>query len=388
LGAREKIYQVKIDQENAYFAHYPRLSVLGNVNRNSIWEEISYDSSVRMLFPLFLGGRIYYGHQSAKSITDKVRAEFFISENNLKLNVQIAYYNLDFAKKTLIVAEQDLKNYQAHRALTDTLQKIGLASEADLLRVDSEITRSQDRLEQAQNAINQSKFVLMTLMAIRTEAKDFDIMPAPNYELDGPIETKYAYEGAKERRPELKAIERAIYASRYDEKREASGFYPSLQLDTRYGYTNNPRINGDFGAAANSDGIKPIWDSYWQVTLQLEFNLFDWGTVRRNVDKARSRTKEIMTMKEDFLNTLFREVEQSAHELERSKSSIELMAEALAKSQKAYDQTIQNYQMGNATNLDVLTAEDALNQARLEHLRALNRRYVAESAYKHAIGRP
>jgi outer membrane protein TolC len=198
-----------------------------------------------------------------------------------------------------------------------------------------------------------------------------DTLESLPYEIDLPT----ALARALEKRPELASLRKAQSLRHEDLVKAQSGYKPNAQLFGGYqwqslAYENN--LGGDLNG--------------WVAGAQLSWSIWDGQLTRGKVMEAKARYEQAQL-----------DVDESGRQIElevRTAYSNFIEAREVLESQKAVQEQAQEalrlaearQKAGTGTQLDVLSAQTALTQARTTQVQALHDYAVARDRLQRALG--
>jgi outer membrane protein TolC len=248
-----------------------------------------------------------------------------------------------------------------------------------VLRAEVELANAQPKLIRARNGLRIAKNNLANVLGFTVPRETFEDIPLSlSDKLEAEpyiIELPKAIGMALERRPELGALRKAEALRDEDIVTARAGYKPSFQAYAGY-EAHNSIFSSDL-----SDDVHG-----WITGVQLSWDVFDGlrtrGKVKESValrakagveldDTARRIELEVRTAYSNFIEA--REV------LESQKKVVEQGEEALRLASARND-------AGSGTQLDVLSAQTALTEARTTQVQSLHDYEVARARLERAIG--
>jgi outer membrane protein TolC len=269
--------------------------------------------------------------------------------------------------------------------LTNELQDVrkrfaaGTVPQFDVLRAEVELANERPRLIQANNDFRIGKNNLLNLLAVHLPKTIWENVPL---QLSGTLEARpysidlpAALTRALEKRPELASLRKALALRREDLVRAKAGYKPNAQLYGGYQWQSLPYEN-DLGADLSG----------WIAGAQLNWSIFDGQLTHGKVMEAKARYEQAQL-----------DVDESGRQIEldvRTAYSNFIEARELLDSQEMVQEQAQEalrlaearLQAGTSTQLDVLSAQTALTQARTTQVQALHDYSAARSRLQRALG--
>jgi len=149
-----------------------------------------------------------------------------------------------------------------------------------------------------------------------------------------------------QRRPDVAAAERRMYAANRAIGVARAAFFPTVDLAAGGG-TNATTLAG-LAAAGNA---------YWALGPTLALTLFDGGRRKAQVRAARARWDEASAAYRVTALTAFQEVEDSLSALHHFGEEEQAQTRAAGQAQQAADSSMMRYEKGVSNYLDVVTAQ-------------------------------
>ncbi|MBI3788385.1 MAG: TolC family protein [Ignavibacteriales bacterium] len=178
-------------------------------------------------------------------------------------------------------------------------------------------------------------------------------------------------------RPDIQGMEWRVKASDAGVTAAKGGWLPQIFLTGNYYYSRpNQRI---FPA---KDEFKDTWD----VGVSLQFDIWNNLTTLHQTTAAKAQyeqTKDALAVLKDGVTL---EVTQSYLNFKQSKQKIELSRLGVEQANENYRVTSEKFKSGLTTNSELLDAEVALLQSKLQLTQALVDYELAQARLEKAIG--
>jgi outer membrane protein TolC len=179
-------------------------------------------------------------------------------------------------------------------------------------------------------------------------------------------------------RTERVALERRIDAAEEQRAAAAAGTRPTIAIAGGYDYARpNPRI---FPRADR-------WDDSWDAGVNVAWSLWDGGRTRAEAAQASNLVTAARERLQEFDSLVTLEVRQRQLEIASGRAAIAAAGDAVRAAAEARRVVGERYQVGVATQTDVLDADVTLLQAELDRTRALSGVRFAEARLSRALGR-
>jgi outer membrane protein TolC len=272
------------------------------------------------------------------------------ARQDVLLSVAAAYYDLLRAQALADVAEQTRGLTDVEIAHAEERVRAGEAVQSDVLRVQTERARADQRVAETHGLVEIAFDVLRRLAEIKgpfTVAEP-PLLPVDLSSVEGYIQS------AQEQNPDLKIHEATLAEARGEEHRREAQLYPSLGLD--FSYQN---INHDTFADRND---------FWTLMVRAQLPIFESGGSHwLDVSEQRAVVSQREAESAGFERDLEVDVRRAWVTLQTLQAKRVAADEELRLAGDSYRMLSDQYTAGVATSLDVLTALTALASARADN---------------------
>jgi outer membrane protein TolC len=251
--------------------------------------------------------------------------------------------------------------------------KIGVATNADVLRLQVAVANARQQEIQANAQEKVSRSALLAALGRSVDDASTDFEEPTELEADGasvrPLSE--ALESAMARRPEIMAVSLQAQAASQHTRAKLLELLPELNLEAAYIH-----IHGEVLAPADSAyvGIKAEWLAW------------EWGAKyyegRNAADQAAAARAEL----DGLRRRVGAEVAARRAQADAALSAVDVARSVIDSAEEAYRVTDELMKVGSATTTDLLDAQSALTQARLNLVRARYEHAIARVALAHATG--
>lgn len=327
--------------------------------------------------PLYAAGKVGLALRIAKLYKKATDQSFNLTEAETKLLITELYFGAAVAQEWAKVIQESYDQLQAHLKKVEDMHAEGIVSEYDLIRSRVQVSNFYPQVISAQTA----RKVAMEALAISLNlARDQEIELTDNlfdYELET-VDTENAYQIALENRPELKQMVLQEQMLNNLLKIEKHGiWWPNLFLV------------GGFTRTAQEPDFD--WqDYYWMENLyagiSLSIPLFDGFKTKYRAQQVRVDIKSLGIAREQAERGINMELIQAQSKLEEALKNLKAQVEGKELAEKGFHIAEIRYENGLATQLEVMDAQVALNQAKTNELSAHYDAITAQAALQKALG--
>lgn len=339
----------------------------------------SWGSQIRLEQSLYEGGRIISSLRAARLMEDQAMINFQTAIANAMLQVQIGYYDVLLAAQQITVQAASVELLESELADTSRRFNAGTVPRFNVLRAEVELANAQPRLIRARNSVNIAKDNLANLLGL---AMPRETLPEIPLELSGKLEAEpYAIKLpqaiglALERRTELASL-RKTQALRKEEIAGAKGGYrPSVQAFA--GYDAHSSI-------FSSDLAREVHG--WITGVQVTWDIFDGLRTSGKVKEAQALYDRAGIEFDDRAQRIELEVRTAYSKFIEADEVLKSQEKVVEKAEEALRLAMSRSGAGTGTQLDVLSAQTALTEARTTQIQALHDYLVARARLERAVG--
>jgi outer membrane protein len=339
----------------------------------------TWQTQIRVIQSLYEGGKIASSLRVAKLTKEQAVLNYQTAVADTALNVQIGYFDVLLAEQQITVQEASVE--LLNRELADTTRRFdaGTVPRFNVLRAQVELANAQPKLIRARNAFRIAKNNLANLLGFNVPRESLEDIPL---NLSGKLEAEpYAMELpraialALERRTELGALRKAESLRKEDIVNAKAGYKPSLQAYAGYD-AHNSILRNDLGAELHG----------WIAGVQLSWDLFDGGLAYGKIKQARALEEKAEIELEDAGRRIELEVRTAFSNFREADEVLKSQEKVVEEAEEALRLAKVRNEAGTATQLDVLSAQTALTEARTTQVQALHDYAVARARLERAVG--
>jgi len=328
---------------------------------------------------LYDGGRIQSSLRSSRLLREQAAIDYQTALADTLLNVRIAYANVLLAAEQIGVREASVNLLTQQLDDTTRRRDAGTVPQFNVIRAEVELANARPPLIRARNAYRIAKQRLANELGYDVpEGVAEDLPLTLTGRLDAPptdIAISAALAHALQNRTELSALRAAERLRKEGVDAAKAGTRPQLQLFAGYG-SQSRQFESDLTSEIHG----------WSAGARMSWPLFDGQLTRGRVQEARALHERSAIDYEDARRRIELDVRTLYSTFVEAK-------EVLASQQKVIDQATEalrlanaRYEAGTDTQLNVLSAQTALTDARTVYVQALYEYSVALSRLQRAMG--
>nr|MBN2276760.1 TolC family protein [candidate division Zixibacteria bacterium] len=375
----------------------PQISINGTYTRNMVKREMflpgaffdttgfvkipaaqnnDFGLALSLTQPIYNGGKVGAALSIAKIYSKYSREKVAQVESEIVYGAESMFYRAVLAESGLEVLKSAHDQLAYNYEVVEKYYNQGMVSEFELLRARVEKLNLEPQIVAAESQVNLSRKQLKSFLGLALDEEvrlvvDYSDTTTTNLpELDTLINL------ALQNRPEIKQA--ALQKRGYDKAvRIAQGdwLYPSLNLNTTYDLSAS---SDDFRITENN------LSKSWTASVLLTIPIFDGGRTIGEVRKAKTDYYQAVLSEQQARDDIRLEVEGAYDTLIQAKKALELQKETIQQAEEGMRIANLRYQTGIGTQLEILSAQTALTDARTNLAGAIYQTRLAKSALKKA----
>jgi outer membrane protein TolC len=324
----------------------------------------NWTSQIRLVQSIYEGGRMLSALRVARLTRQQSALNYQTAVADTVLDVQIAYDDVLLAEQQITVQEASVELLT--QELSDTRRRFdaGTVPRFNVLRAEVELANARPRLIRARNSFRIAKNNLANLLGFNVPKETFEDIPLI---LSGKLQAEpYPLDLAR-------AIARALRAE--DIVNAKAGSKPAVEAFAGYD-VHNSMLHSDLGYDLNG----------WITGVQVTWNIFDGFLTRGRVKEATARYERAGIDLDDTGRRIELEVRTARSNFIEAQEVLESQKKVVEEAEEALRLARSRYEAGTGTQLDVLSAQTALTEARTTEIQALHDYSVARSKLERAVG--
>lgn len=302
--------------------------------------------------PIYAGSKIKYGIEAARYLAEATRLDAANDKDAVILNTINAYDNLYKSKAAVDLVKENVGSASERVKQFTNLEKNGLLARNDLLKAELQVSNSELSLLDAENNWKLAN-IAMDLMLDLPESTELN-PEAESLLSKNDLKTIEDYEQlALQNRKDKAALELRKKAAGTEVKVIKGDMYPSIGLTGGYIAASVPNLLTVYNAVNIGVGVKYSLSSLWKN--------------KSKVEQAKARETQIAA-NEGILNDNIRyQVNQTYQAYLLSQKKIEVYRKAIAQAEENYKIVKNKYDNALANTTDLLDADVAQLQAKLNY---------------------
>ena len=321
--------------------------------------------------PIFSGFRIKYGIESARYLEQAAKLDAENDQEEIILNTIDAYNNLYKAYAAVELVDSSLQSARERAGHFRNLEKNGLLPRNELLKSELQVSNTELSLLDAQNNWQLAN-INMDLMLGLPENTELQLDSAA---FQPPKELKQVAEYVQlglQNRKDLSAVSYRKKAAATAVKATEGEKYPGLALSGGY-------------VALNVPGVLTVTNAV-NIGLGVQYSISSLWKNKAKVKQAQAREKQIAANEELLGDAIRLQVNRAYQNYLLAQKKIDVLQNAIDQATENYRIINNKYQNALATTTELLDADVAQLQAKLNYAFAKSDAVVAYDKLLQAAG--
>ena len=336
----------------------------------------SYGLKATLQQPLFTGGKISGAVNAAEYSAEAVEQDFKKDKSEVIYNIKATYWNLYRAIEFRKFVDENVDQIKSHAKDAENLFKQGMLTNNDIMKVQVQLSDALVRQIDAKNGVKLAMYALNNALGLPLQTE---------IELSSSIQVNdrsweavdQLINNAFEKRPEVLGINARVKAGEAGLTSARGGWWPQIYLIGNYNYMRpNPRI---FPTVDQ-------FDKTWDVTLSVSFDIWNWWQTGFQANQAQAQLAQAQEGLSMLKDGIMLEVTQSYLNIQKAKERKVVSEQGVSQAEENYRMTDGKYKQGLIANSELLDAEVALLQAKLNLTQSLVDYELAIAQLSKAIG--
>ncbi len=339
----------------------------------------NWNAGIQIVQSIYEGGRMLSSLRSAKLLREQAFLQYQTVIADTLLATRIAYYDVLLAAQEIVVREASVNLLTRELEEEQRRFEAGTVPRFNVLRAEVAVANARPALIRARNNHRIAKNNLADLLGYELPREVWENIPLQLTDTldikDFKIHLPEAIALALEQRTELGALRKAKQLREEDIVTARSGRLPSLQAFAGWTWRNSSL---DTDLTHDVDG--------WIAGVELNWNIFDGQQTKGRIVQAKAARERAQVELDDAGSKIELEVRTAYSTFVQASEVLESQKKVQEQAEEALRLAKSRASAGTATQLDVLSAETALTEARTTQIQAQYDYAIAVARLERAIG--
>lgn len=341
--------------------------VLGNTESQSV--AVGFSAN----YEVFTGFRRGADKRAANAGIAAAEAGFVNASYQQRLTTTNQYLAALAARQLVTVRESSLRRAEEQLRAAVARLHAGSATRSDSLRSLVQVGNAQVALVNTLSDLQAAEAQLGRLIGVQGRARAAD--DSAFYRVTAAVDTVALRTEARSAAPQVQSAEAQRDQAKAQLSASKSAYWPTVNLNGAWNYTGSDRNDYQLFNAR-------------QVTLGLTWPLFNRFQRERNIDLQRVAFDNAESQALDVARQVDAELSAQLGQLDATRLRIAISQTNLAAAQEDLRVQAERYRLGASTLIEVLTSQEALNQAEVDAVTARFDYLRAKAQVEAIIGRP
>ncbi|HOY64258.1 MAG: Cobalt-zinc-cadmium resistance protein CzcC precursor [bacterium ADurb.Bin236] len=303
--------------------------------------------------PLIVFGKREDAVNSLKRQREQALLGVEVEKVLLTEKVKESFFNLLLMKEVVKTQKQSLAQAEAHYKVAESRHDVGMAPKFSVIRAKVEVESARESLAGAEKGLELSRMALNNTLGLPVENKT-EICDSGIYQTLSLKEIEYYHKLGSENRLELEQIkltkDQVLLAGRLQEMKPSIAFAGIYNLSSR---------GSGFGS-----------ENSWRAVIAGDIPLFDAGISRTRKAQSKRTYDKVSLSETDLKEGIALQISQAYLSLGEAELRLETSAAMLEAAEEAYRMADIGFKEGVTAAIDLIDAEHALTQARLNRAKS------------------
>ena len=397
LIAKEELERASGQIREAWSGALPRIDFTGRYTRNIAIPEIvvelpedaggdqtfkmgtdhNYSLALTLTQPVYLGGKVGGALKVARYYESYAKQRLLQARHDVVYEIKEGFFMAKLAGDVVNVYDDAIEAAELNYGNVKKLFGQGMASEFDLLRAEVELANLRPQLLKAKNGSEIAEINLKNRLGISAAEEillSYEFDPADlNEDID--LESGLAY--ALESHPAISQQQYAVKSYNKVIGITKADRMPQLVLQSSFDYINQTNT---FSPPRDS------WTNSWSASLVLSFPLFEGRAVSGRVMQARADYNQAKFLAQQIEENVLLAVRSAYASWQEAVASLQSQERTIAQAEEGLRIANLRYENGVGTQLEVLAAQTANTQAKVNYINAVYDYELAVAGFFRAAG--
>lgn len=377
--AKTGVDQARLLRKQAFSAVLPNVTVNGTYTRNLVPAEFTFSGqTIRVLpgndynFGFTVSQPIYAGLRELRALRqtdanlEAATVALGTTVQDTVLNVTRGYYRVIGAQEYVVISKRALELAEATLRTSESLFRAGEVVETAVLRSRVAVSSAERQLLDADNGLVLAREQLRIFLGILDE---FQVArPQPPQPPIAALDDLIA-QGLDER-GELKTLELQRRIAELEIQKRKGAYLPTVKAD---------------GSVTQRRATFPA-QRIGSVAINATWNVFNGGRTGAEVASAAATLREADLRRDLLRKQLENEIRTAFLRIQTFRANLDTLTQQVEVARRNADETGRAYKVGEATDLDILSANELLSRSERDLLEATFSYELAMYELQRAVG--
>ncbi len=299
---------------------------------------------------LFNGFKVTATKEKLNRLQNLSELQLNLQVQNIIADIMVTYYDIIRQEKYLKIIQNSLDVSKEKLDIINVKNNVGMADAVDMLQAQTDVNSAEQLLALQKMVIEQTKSDLLLVINSKSQMK-FSVADSITLDKSLQLDSVVNY---LNRNPQYLSAEQQVLIDEQIVKEVSSQRYPSVKVSAGYDFYHanlnkgSIELNQNYGPAAG-------------ITMQIQ--IFNGNIYKTQSDVAKIRVKNSLLEKESLLYSLTTQATKVYRAYSTALQQVESQRKNFEMTQKLVDVVMQQFNVSQATILEVKAAQSSLENA-------------------------
>ena len=323
---------------------------------------------------VFAGGALHQGRAASMDIYRASQDQVRLARHDAAFAAEKGFYQLLAARGAVQVTAEAAQLVQAYVQDLQNLVDVGMASQADLLAAQVQLSQAQlDAMKMAHvGSLAEAMFKVQLgiprdepLELVMMEGQDVDALPRSADEL---------LSLALAQRPDVAGLDHTLDAMMHASNATWASWMPAIVAMANLN-ARNPNYS-----------LQQEWYPSADITLALSWSVWDRGAAIQGNRAARAARRQLDAQRQLLTEMMTVELEAAVSSYDESIAELSVAGEGLQRARESLRLEQERFREGVSNNIQLLQAQTDVSASELTVLQAETQMHISHAALRKAVG--
>jgi len=323
---------------------------------------------------IFAGGALHQGRAASMDIYRASQDQVRLARHDTAFGAEQGFYQLMAARGAVKVTAQAADLVQAYVQDLQNLVEVGMASQADLLAAQVQLSQAQlDAMKMAHvGSLAEAMFKVQLgiprdepLELVMEEGQQVDALPRDADEM---------LSLALSQRPDVAGLDHTLDAMKHASNAVWASWLPAVVAMANVNW-RNPNYS-----------LEPEWYRSADITVALSWSVWDRGAAIQGNRAARAARRQLEAQRQLLAEMMTVELEAAVSTYDESVAELDVAREGLRRAHESLRLEQERFREGVSNNIQLLQAQTDVAASELAVLQAETQMHISHASLRKAIG--
>jgi len=323
---------------------------------------------------IFAGGALHQGRAASLDVVRASTEQVRMARHDTAFAAEQGFYQLLAARGAVQVTAEAADLVEAYVADLQNLVEVGMASQADLLAAQVQLSQAQlDAMKMAHVGELAEAGFKVQLGLPRDEPLDLVLADGTSVD-DLPRDADALLGLALAQRPEVAGLDHSLDAMKHASNATWASWLPAVVAMANLNW-RNPNYS-----------LEPEWYRSADLTMALSWSIWDRGAAIQGNKAARAAHRQLDAQRQLLAEMMTVELEAAVSSYDEAVAEIAVAREGLERARESLRLEQERFREGVANNIQLLQAQTDVSASELAVLQAETQMHISHAALRKAIG--